>query len=243
MISVCIATHNGGKFIKEQLQSILVQLDKNDEIVISDDGSTDCTIDEILSLRDSRIRVVKMVHIIKGKKPHYYVTKNFENALRNAKGEIIFLSDQDDVWMSGKVRQCIAVLEQCDLVISNLECVDIHLNPLGEYIYTNNFRFHNYLMRKGKYYGCAMAFKRKVLEYALPFPHDLLLHDFWLGILVELLGKVEYINTPLVKYRIHSNNTSGFQKSKNALTFKIMYRAYTMWNVYSRFLKYKILSE
>lgn len=241
MISVCIATHNGERFIKQQLQSILVQLGKNDEVIISDDGSTDCTINEILALKDTRVRILQMTHNVKGKKAHYYVTKNFEHALRYVKGEYVFLADQDDVWLPDKVSQCVAALKHCDLVITNLECVDPNLNSLGECIYSDKFRFHNFFMRTGKYYGCAMAFRRNVLNYALPFPEKLLLHDFWIGILAELLGKVVYINSPLIKYRIHSNNTSSGQKNKNSLKYKIEYRIYTMWNVLKRCVYYKYL--
>lgn len=239
MVSVCVATHDGEKYIKSQLISILEQLDKNDEIIISDDGSSDNTINEIRSLHDRRIKLYQMNHALIGKRPHYYVTKNFENALEYAKGDYIFLSDQDDVWMSNKVQYCIEVLQTCDLVVSNMECVDSEMNLLNKKIYNSEFHFHNYLMRNGKYYGCSLAFKRKVLNYVLPFPEKLLLHDFWIGFLVECLGEVRYVDVSLAKYRVHADNTSATQRDKNTLLFKIKYRLYTMWLIWLRIISYK----
>ena len=89
-ISVCIATFNGEKFIQEQIQSILPQLGEDDEIVVSDDGSTDRTMEILELFKDKRIRLL----VNEGK--HGFIW-NFENALRKAKGDVIFLCDQDDI--------------------------------------------------------------------------------------------------------------------------------------------------
>ena len=97
MISVCIATYNGARYIGEQLASILKQLSAEDEVVVSDDGSTDGTLDIVRSFNDRRIRIVD------GPRRHS-PTLNFEWALRNAKGEYIFLADQDDVWLPDKLK-------------------------------------------------------------------------------------------------------------------------------------------
>ncbi len=241
MVSVCIATHNGDKFIREQLDSILLQLGVDDEVVISDDGSTDKTIDIIREYisRDNR---VKLLLFNQGERKlssnHELVTRNFENAIKNSVGDYIFLSDQDDVWMHNKVRICLDELKDADLVISNLLCVDEHLRSLDQYIYGDTFRFNNFLMLRGKYYGCAMAFRRNVIDYVLPFPKKLALHDFWIGFLTELLGSVKYINIPLIQYRIHNNNTSAQQKGQNSLYFKIKYRFYTMWHLFTRYVRF-----
>ncbi len=100
MISVCIATYNGEKYIRPQIESIIVQLDPGDEIVISDDGSTDDTLNIIASFADDRIKVFDHSRDKKQKVKYSFehVTRNFENALRHAKGDLIFLSDHDDFW-------------------------------------------------------------------------------------------------------------------------------------------------
>ena len=236
MISVCIATHNGEKYIREQLDSILCQLSPYDEVVISDDGSVDSTLDIISSYKDSRIHIHRMNHTRNGMKPHYYVTMNFENALKFAKGEYIFLSDQDDIWLPNKVKIWMYALLNCDIVLHNLECVDGYLQPLHRNIYNkvNTFRFKNFLLFRGKHYGCALAFKRTLLKHILPFPKNLVLHDFWVGIIGESFGKLHYIDNPLVLYRIHDSNTSGKSQNNNSLLYKILYRLYIISHIILR---------
>ena len=92
-ISVCIATYNGAKYIEEQVQSILYQLSEKDEIINSDDGSKDNTLAIIKSLNDARIKVIH--NTLK-----HGLVSNFENAIKHADGDYIFLSDQDDIWTS-----------------------------------------------------------------------------------------------------------------------------------------------
>lgn len=239
MITVCVATHNGDMYIKEQLDSILCQLSPNDEVVISDDGSTDSTLDVVRSYNDPRIKIFNKVHICKGMTSHYYVTMNFENALKHAKGDYIFLSDQDDVWCPNKVETCIKLLEEYDMVLHNLECVDGDLKPLHKNIYNNRnrFRHKNYFLSVGKHYGCALAFKKSLLQHILPFPKRLVLHDYWIGIIGEIFGNFICIDQPLTKYRIHENNTSGKAQKTNSLFYKLSYRLYTLSNVFIRALK------
>ena len=118
MISVCVATYNGEKFIREQIESILCQLSSDDEIIVSDDGSTDGTIVIINCIGDKRIR------IIEGPRKHS-PTFNFENALKEAKGDYIFLADQDDVWKTNKVEVCMKWLQKYDCVVSDAEVTEI----------------------------------------------------------------------------------------------------------------------
>ena len=123
MISVCIATYNGEKYIKRQLESILSQLTDVDEIVISDDGSNDNTISIINELNDNRVR------IIYNQGPHGFVP-NFENAIRNAVGDIIILSDQDDEWITGKVNATVDAMKTYDFVYVDNVTVDSNGNVL-----------------------------------------------------------------------------------------------------------------
>lgn len=236
MISVCIATHNGAKCILQQLKSILSQLTDEDEIVISDDGSDDDTLDVVESLNDSRIRIFTYSQSDKIRHPHEYVCKNFENALKHAQGDIIFLSDQDDEWMPDKVEVCKKILDKYDLVLHDFQ----HMNDKGDIIlplhYDGTFRPHNYFLKSGKHYGCAMAFRKSVLEYALPFPDHLLLHDYWIGILSEMLGNFYFEEKPLMRYRIHQNNTS---RTNNHWWFKVFYRINTIVYVLLRVIKYR----
>ena len=117
-ISVAIATYNGEQYIKEQLFSILVNLGDNDEIIISDDGSTDSTLKIIKSLNDKRIKIING--------PQKGVKQNFANAISHTNGKYIFLADQDDIWDSHKVFEVLSTFEKedCTCVTHNNDVVN-----------------------------------------------------------------------------------------------------------------------
>lgn len=241
MISVCIASHNGGGCLKVQLDSILLQLSNEDEIIISDDGSTDETLDIIKAYDDKRIKLYSYKQPYKTTHTHLYVKNNFENALCHAKGNFIFLSDQDDYWLPGKVEHCLKELENCDLVIHNLQIADYELNPIEGTIFANGFHFKNYLMKEGSYYGCAMAFRKNILDNALPFPEKLLVHDIWIGLIAESIGRVKYISQPFVLYRYHADSIS--HAVINSIWFKVGYRIYTLTHLLMRIVKIKLRNK
>ena len=231
-LTVCIATLNGEKYIQQQLESILPQLHENDEVIISDDGSTDKTINIIQSFNDGRIKIVEN-NSIKG-----YVF-NFENALKHAKGEYIFLSDQDDRWMNNKVSISLRYLKQYDLIVSDCIVVDKDLNVIHQ-SYFDLVHSGKGLVRniyKCTYMGCCMAFKRSVLKKALPFPPHTPMHDGWLGLVAELYFKPCFIQEKLVMYRRHDRNmsTTG-EKSTNSLLTKIKIRTILLLNLVRRCL-------
>ena len=224
MISVCMATFNGGKFIREQLESILSQLPPDAEIIIADDGSTDDTLLVVDSLNESRIRVLPAER-------HLGVIYNFERALRASKGEIVFLADQDDVWLPGKVEKCLAALNEADLVMHDaflLGHSDAFESAWGRNGKLSDIRTYRSGVVanwwKNSFTGCCMAFRRNVLDKALPFPKNLPMHDQWLGLVAEKYFKVSYVNEPLVEYRQHSSNATHIEKSPAGVLQKIKWR-------------------
>lgn len=236
-ISVCIATYNGEKFIKEQLESILKQLSSFDEVIISDDCSKDDTLSVVESIKDERIKIIKNLG------DHGY-TSNFENALRHASGDIIVLSDQDDVWFDNKISTILSALENYDFAVSDATIVDEHLNVINASFWSLRKPYYNAPgdFLKCSYLGCCMAFKRRVLDMALPFPsnHTLCYHDYWLLLVGAFFFKVKYIKEPLVYYRRHGNNVSDAGLS-NGVPFgrKVRYRAYTLYHLTLRRLTRK----
>lgn len=231
-VSVCMATYNGEQYISEQIDSILKQLKEEDELIISDDGSSDKTSTIISKISDQRVKFF----INDGEKGY---TKNFENALKNSTGDVIFLSDQDDVWIDNKVEIMLKSLENSDMVISNATIVDARLNEINE------SHFLQYNVKKGfwnnflktRYIGACMAFKREVLNRALPFPkhQKYCAHDYWLTIVGEAFYKVTLEETPLLLYRRHGQNaSSGGESSKNSLLKKIIVRIYCLLNLLNR---------
>ena len=204
MISVCVATYNGEKFIREQIDSILCQLSSDDEIIVSDDGSTDGTIVIINCICDKRIR------IIEGPRKHS-PTFNFENALKEAKGDYIFLADQDDVWKTNKVEVCMKWLQKYDCVVSDAEVTDSNLNPLYPSLYAimqvRQGHIYNTVWKNG-YTGCCMAFRRNILEASLPFPKDIPMHDIWIGNVAAYKYNVKFIPDKLILFRRHKETIS-----------------------------------
>ncbi len=235
MISVCLASYNGEKYIKEQLESVLKQLDRNDEVVLSDDNSQDRTLDVVSKLNDPRIKVV-----INGGEHGY--TKNFENALSKAVGDYIFLCDQDDVWVENKVAMMMKSLESVDFAISDASVTDQYLkvnqrshfkvNKVKQGFWTNFLRT--------RYIGACMAFRRNVLERALPFPKDQVHcpHDYWIVLIGEMFYRVQLINEPLLLYRRHDNNAlTGGNGSTNPILKRIYTRIYVLFHLIKRSFK------
>lgn len=222
-----MATYNGEKYIREQLNSILNQTVSVDEIIVSDDNSTDLTIKIIEEIKDSRISIIY-------NKSKGYVS-NFENALENATGDYIFLADQDDIWDEKKVEVIIPLFEEYDLINHDGYIVDKN----GEKLFKDSY-FEIMKSRKGiikniirnTYLGCCMAFKREVLEKALRFSSKNVIHDIWLGIVAEKFGKVIFLEKKLLKYRRHGENASfSTEKSKRKFSEKIISRFYLIKNI------------
>jgi glycosyltransferase involved in cell wall biosynthesis len=217
MISVCMATKNGELFIREQIDSILTQLNNTDELIVSDDCSEDRTVSIIESYADKRIILLK-------NSKEKGVAGNFERSLTQSSGDYIFLADQDDVWMPHKIRVMTSHLEEYDLVISDCSIADHSLQPKYHSFFDLNRSGKGFLKNlfKNSYMGCCMAFRKQVLKRALPFPKDLSMHDLWIGLIGELHFSVYFIPQSLMKHRRHEHNSSTTSgDSENPLHFKV----------------------
>ena len=232
LVSICMATYNGAKYIKEQMDSILSQRFKeNDnvelEIIVSDDGSTDDTISILESYHDSRIKIFHHKNYSKYKyfKANRLASSNFENAITKATGDYLFLADQDDVWLPTKVEHTYEKLKEtdADLVFTDLEVVNEKLETI--YPSFNDFML---LSRKIKKYlhsyrlqylyncvtGCTLMSKKKFIKMILPIPTQskYAIHDTWIACTVANNGKMEYLDEKTIKYRQHGNNQVGTDK-------------------------------
>lgn len=211
-ITVALMTYNGEKYIKEQIQSILKNLTAEDEILISDDGSADKTIEilEEFQKQDNRIRILQG--------PHQGIKKNVEYALKNCTGNYIFLSDQDDVWAEDKVAKVMQIFEQeqCHLVIHDAQVIrekdkdKIEMESFFEFRNAGAGVYKNII--KNSYIGCCMAFKAELLPQILPIPDDIEMHDQWIGIINDKInGDSYFLKEPLILYRRHEENGSSMQ--------------------------------
>lgn len=205
-ISVCMATYNGEKYIEKQLDSILKNLTNEDELIISDDGSTDNTID----ILNKYAKKYKQIVLLEG--PRKGVIKNFEYALKYAKKDIIFLSDQDDEWEQDKVEKVIREFnKEKTLVVVHDACV---IDAEGHKILGSLFEIRKSQpgliknLVKNSYVGCCMTVRRELLQVALPFPENIEMHDWWLGLISDCKNGTVFINEKLIRYRRHENNVS-----------------------------------
>ncbi len=216
-VSVCMATHNGARFLRQQIDSILPQLRPHDELVISDDLSTDGLPLILASYQDPRIRILPPRHFGDP-------TRNFEYTLTHSSGELLFLADQDDVWHLDKISIMREKLREVDLVICDCRLTDQKLETISPSFFKANHSRPGLLknLLKSSYMGCCMAFGREVLEKALPFPESILLHDQWIGLVAERHFRIAFIPQILVDHRRHlTNYSSTGAQSKNSLKKKL----------------------
>lgn len=240
MISVCMATYNGEKYVKEQIESILTQLSADDELIISDDGSTDSTIEIINKIGDKRVKLYHHTQDNPTIPNVNKVTKNFEYALSKSSGDYIFLSDQDDIWMSDKVATMLSALQKHDIVVSDGKVLDGEGNIVSETLLGDAYKLNRWqtLILRTPYPGCCMAFRRKVLEKALPFPERIQAHDRWLGFVGRFFYDFAFIRQGLILYRRHGDNTSTMTgKSRNSLSYRIRERVRFATELLKRALK------
>ena len=221
MISVCMATYNGERFIEKQIRSILEQLAFGDELVISDDDSTDKTREIVEQIGDPRIRLI----------PHKPcgVVYNFENALKAARGDYVFLSDQDDIWYEGRIQSVVSSLAAGAMVVTvDARMIDAQGVVLKESFFAANHSSAGFLKNvwKNSFLGCCMAFRRELLDYVLPFPSHLYMHDWWIGLVASFLRfRCEFLPVPYHGYRKHGSNvTDSGNTSRNPYWVRIYNR-------------------
>ena len=207
MVSVAMATYNGKRYIERQVDSVLSQLTAEDELVISDDGSTDGTREYLQALceRDPRVKVLDGLQC--------GVVMNFECALSACKGRWIFLADQDDVWYPDKRERVLEHAEKTGavLVMHDARITDIHGDVLQESFFDlrgcRTGFVHNLI--KNSYIGCCIAFSRQLLPYILPFPDTIPMHDQWIGLQAERHGGAALLAAPLMDYCRHEDNATA----------------------------------
>ncbi len=207
MVSVAMAVYNGRKYVKQQLDSILMQLDQEDEICISVDPSDDGS-EELLN---QLAKTEKRIRLSKGSGNG--VAANFENAVSMCRGDIVFLSDQDDVWEADKVSFVKKCFDKTGaiLVIHDVRIMDEQLETvINESFYRlkNSRRGLIKNIIRNSYMGSAMAFKRELVQFILPIPKNIPMHDQWIGLVAERKGKVIFTSRKLMQYRRHGANVS-----------------------------------
>jgi len=224
LISIAMATYNGEKYLEEQLDSIYAQSYKNIEVVVTDDCSTDKTV-EILEQYSKSHGLKYFVN-----EKNLGFVKNFEKAITLCKGEYIALSDQDDIWETNKIYTLYHQIEDTLLIHSDALLID----ESGELIassYTQNS--HKVLRRDIIEYffnndatGCTMMFSRKLLSAVLPIPENVISHDWWIAIQAKRQGRITYLPEGLIRYRQHINNQIGAADTSKINSHTIRFQAH-----------------
>lgn len=223
-IDILLATYNGEKFVKEQIESILNQTYENFNLIISDDASTDNTLNilEEYEKKDTRIKVFK-------KEKNKGLIDNFEFLLKNVTSDYFMFSDQDDIWKKDKIEKSINKLkeENSGLVYTDLEIVDEKLNVIYpsywkyKQIYIKIIKYNSFeaLYLNNFVTGCTILAKSKYIKDILPLPRNskFVLHDYWTALIVSAKDKISYVEEPTIQYRQHKNNRVGSSRKSDQL--------------------------
>lgn len=233
-VSVAMAVYNGAKYLREQIDSILCQLSEDDELIVSFDESTDRS-KEIL---DNYMRIDKRVKVFKN--PYNPgVVKNFQNALEHTTGDIIFFSDQDDVWLPGKVETVLKEFEDpyVAVVFHDSYPTDGKLNILAESTFKGRGGARESVLGnlfRLSYIGCCMAFRAEYKPVIIPIPTIQRSHDWWTGCLLGTgKTKMKAIRKPLIYHRIHGDNVTPMKRPP--LSYQIQVRWIIVKNIVLRY--------
>lgn len=212
LISIAMAVYNGSRYLREQLDSVYAQTYKNIEVVVTDDGSSDGTIDIL--------REYARTHGLKYELNHTRLgfVRNFERAVSLCSGQYIALSDQDDIWLPHKLQTLYAALNGYSLICSDAMLVDAEGRKLEDSFirYSNNLPdnvqgtpLFTRLLFANFATGCTVLMKREVVQKAHPIPEGLRYHDWWYALVASTMNGVFFYDEPLVAYRQHESNDTG----------------------------------
>lgn len=204
-ISVAMATYNGARWLDTQLASFATQTRLPDELVITDDGSSDDTADVVASFAATSPFPVRFVR----NPQRLGFNGNFAHAIELARGEIIFISDQDDAWYPDKIERVTALISTpgCLCVVNDQAIADARGQETGSTVLANA----RSMGRPDDWYGpgCCTAFSRALMPIVAPMPGDVVAYDHWINALAEALGVRRILDAPLQMYRRHGSNASG----------------------------------
>ena len=223
-VSVVVCTYNGEKFLREQLQSILEQTRPPDEIIISDDGSSDSTLDIVDEIRTSATSNNSQRWRVLTRETPVGVSGNFASTLLEAGGDFIALSDQDDVWEPDRLERALGEFRDSVLLVhSDATLIDASGQPMGTLMSALRLsgrekssllrgRALDVLLRRNVITGATTVIRSSLVRQALPIPEGWV-HDEWLGLVAAIQDGVVFVDSPLIRYRQHGSNEIGANKT------------------------------
>lgn len=209
-ISVCMATFNGENYLHLQIASIIAQMAPDDELIIIDDASTDGTMALLQGIDDPRIQVTR-------NEKNLGHVQSFAKAIALANRQLIFMSDQDDIWVAGRASaMCDALYAGAALVSTNSGFINANgepVPPLQPGLKQSESRRHwgniwRIFNGNAAYYGCAMALREELRDIILPIPAYVESHDLWIAMAANLAGNNQHLERITLLRRIHGTNAS-----------------------------------
>lgn len=225
-ISVCLASYNGAAHIREQVDSILADLGPDDQVVVVDDASQDETVALLEGLGDPRVRVVRS-----GRNRGH--VKAFERAIGEATGEIIMLSDQDDVWPAGRTATLATALATADVAAGNYAVLGDErrgpMPPLTPVMDGHGLRnIAGLMVGRRQYWGSCMAFRSDLRPVLLPFPRMVEAHDHWLAVVGNVSGRTAHAVDTVTLRRLHEGNLSPVRRRRMGKVVQTRVRLVTL---------------
>jgi len=229
-IDILLPTYNGAKFLNAQIDSILNQSISDFQLLVRDDGSKDLTLEIIEQYAINDDRVI----LIESSEGNIGLVNSIEKLLSYSNADLIFFSDQDDVWFNNKIELFLERYNKISkkntpiLIHSDCYITDEELKVKGVFIgekakkIGNEDSLFNFFVQ-----GASTMINNKLKEIVVEFPTNVYVHDRYFHIMAQLFGKRLYIETPTMYYRQHNNNLIGtgsiYSKIKNNLKFRKFY--------------------
>jgi glycosyltransferase involved in cell wall biosynthesis len=218
LVSVALATWNGSKFLRKQLDSIYQQTYKNIEVIVTDDLSGDDT-PSILNEYKKEKGLKFIVNSFR-----LGIAQNFAKAISFCNGDYIALADQDDIWQREKIETLLKEINGYSLIFSDAILIDENDAVMAKsFINYSGYKIHlvkdvfKHLVYHNFVTGCTALFNRKLLGKAFPIPTGEIYHDWWLAQIASKANGIKYLNSPLTFYRQHASNNTGALRKSNLL--------------------------
>ena len=216
-----MATYNGAKYIKEQIDSILNQTIQDFELIVCDD----CSKDDTFGILQEYATIDKRIHIFKNEK-NLGFKKNFEKAVSLCNGDYIALSDQDDIWMENHLELLLHAIKNKSLACGNSRLMDqngqlidmtLKYQESLDYIpKSDKEKSLSIFLFRNPYQGASMMIDRKLKSIAFPIPENVNYHDTWLASIGCFVDGINYIEKPLLKYRRLPNSVTGLRFTRKS---------------------------
>ncbi len=230
-IAIVLSTYNGEKYLNEQMDSFSAQTFIGWKLFVRDDKSSDGT---LKNLNEYKLKFPDKINIITDDFGNIGIKKSYSELIKHVKDfDYVAFADQDDVWSPEKLEILLKRMKEIEkanhlpvAVFSDLEIVDEKLKTISESFFTftklsPKIVDSNVLIFRNVVPGCSMMINKKLNSIIHEIPEEAVMHDYWIVLVAHFLGKISFVNLPLVKYRQHGKNSLGAEKRTEKNIFSV----------------------